>query len=105
MDVNEHDETAAEVDDVGSEGDDVGRPGQFDLDPDMVLDSLIPTAIDWRKTVHRYPVTSVVAVGLVGFFLGRMHGRAIVSGLGTATSAAVMKQLSEVFEGDFFEFE
>ncbi len=82
-----------------------GRPGQLDLDADTVLDTLIPNAIDWRETVRRYPVVSVAAVGLAGFFLGRLHGSTIVRGLATATSAAVMKQLSEVFEGDFFEFE
>jgi hypothetical protein len=80
-----------------------GAPSQ--LDPDSVLDSLIPTAIDWRQTVRQYPLVSVAALGLAGFFLGRAHGGAIVRGLAAATSAAVMKQLSEVFEGDFFEFE
>ncbi len=74
------------------------------LDPDTILDSLVPQSIDWRDTVRRYPVGSVLAVGLVGYLVGRTKGSTIMSGLTAGLSAAMMRQLSDVFEGDFFDY-
>ena len=36
------------------------------IDADSILDSLVPQSIDWRDTVRRHPVGSVLVVGLVG---------------------------------------
>jgi hypothetical protein len=74
------------------------------LDPDSILDSLVPQSIDWRETVRRYPIGSVLAVGLVGYLVGRTKGSTIMSGLTAGLSAAMMRQLSDVFEGDFFDY-
>jgi hypothetical protein len=74
------------------------------LDPDSILDSLVPQSIDWRDTVRRYPIGSVLAVGLVGYLVGRTKGSTIMSGLTAGLSAAMMRQLSDVFEGDFFDY-
>jgi hypothetical protein len=74
------------------------------LDADAILDSLVPSSIDWRDTVRRHPLGSVVSVGLVGYLVGRAKGSAIMAGLSTGLSAALMRQLSDVFEGDFFDF-
>ena len=82
--------------------DDLGAARQIDVD--SILDSLVPQSIDWRDTVRRYPIGSVLAVGLVGYLVGRTKGSTIMSGLTAGLSAAMMRQLSDVFEGDFFDF-
>lgn len=74
------------------------------IDADSILDSLLPSSIDWRDTVRRHPVGSVLAIGLVGYLVGRTKGATIMSGLTAALSAAMMRQLSDVFEGDFFDY-
>ncbi len=78
-------------------------PG-FSLDADSILDTIVPEAIDWRNTVRRYPVGSVLAVGLVGYLVGRTKGAMIVAGATAGLSSAMMRQLSDVFDGDMFEF-
>jgi hypothetical protein len=75
------------------------------LDADSILDTLVPDSIDWRDTVRRHPAVSVLTVGLVGYLVGRTKGAAILAGLTAGLSSAMMRQLSDVFEGDFFEFE
>lgn len=74
------------------------------IDADSILDSLVPGNIDWRDTVRRHPMTSVLGVGLVGYLVGRTKGATIMAGLTAALSAAMMRQLSDVFEGDFFDY-
>lgn len=74
------------------------------LDPDAILDTLVPDGIDWRSTVRRFPIVSVGGVALVGYLVGRTKGRVIIAGVTAALSSAMMNQLSDVFEGDFFDF-
>jgi hypothetical protein len=74
------------------------------LDADSILDSLVPQSIDWRETVRRHPFGSVACVGLVGYLVGRTKGASIMTGVTAALSAGIMRQLSDVFEGDFFDF-
>lgn len=74
------------------------------IDADSILDSLVPSTIDWRDTVRRHPIGSVLCVGLVGYLVGRTKGAAIMSGITAGLSAAMMRQLADVFEGDFFEY-
>jgi hypothetical protein len=74
------------------------------IDADSILDSLVPNSIDWRDTVRRHPVGSVLCVGLVGYLVGRTKGSTIMSGITAGLSAAMMRQLSDVFEGDFFDY-
>jgi len=75
------------------------------LDPDTILDTLVPSTIDWRGTVRRHPLSSVAVVGLFGYLIGRTKGAAIMAGLTTGLSSALMRQLSDVFEGDLFDFD
>jgi hypothetical protein len=74
------------------------------LDADTILDSLVPESVDWRDTVRRHPFGSVAAVGLVGYLVGRTKGASIMAGVTAALSAGIVRQLSDVFEGDFFDF-
>lgn len=83
--------------------DDADQPARR-LDADSILDSLVPGNIDWRDTVRRHPVGSVVCVGLVGYLVGRTKGATIMSGLTAGLSAAMMRQLSDVLDGDFFDY-
>jgi hypothetical protein len=75
------------------------------LDPDSILDALVPASIDWRGTVRRHPVVSVTTLGLVGYLVGRTKGAAIMAGVTAGLSGALMRQLGDVFEGDFFDFD
>ncbi len=75
------------------------------LDADTILDAVIPEQIDWRETVRRHPVASIVGVGLVGYVVGRTKGSAILAGITAGISSALMRQLSDVFEGELFDFE
>jgi hypothetical protein len=74
------------------------------IDADTILDSLVPESIDWRETVRRHPVGSVACVGLVGYLVGRTKGASIMAGITAGLSSGIMRQLSDVFEGDFFDF-
>jgi hypothetical protein len=74
------------------------------LDADTILDTLVPQSIDWRDTVGRHPVLSVASVGLVGYLVGRTKGASIMAGITAALSAGIIRQLSDVFEGEFFDF-
>jgi len=74
------------------------------IDADSILDSLVPQSIDWRETVRRHPFGSVACVGLVGYLVGRTKGASIMTGITAGLSAGIMRQLSDVFEEDFFDF-
>jgi len=74
------------------------------FDADTILDSLVPHSIDWRDTVRRHPFGSVACVGLIGYLVGRTKGASIMAGITAGLSAGIMRQLSDVFEGDFFDF-
>jgi len=91
-----------DFDDIDDSLDEAAAAQRFDAD--SILDSLVPGNIDWRDTVRRHPVGSVLGVGLVGYLVGRTKGATIMAGLTAALSAAMMRQLSDVFEGDFFDY-
>jgi hypothetical protein len=74
------------------------------LDADFLLDKVIPGEVDWRDLVRRHPMLSVgVAAGL-GFLIGRSKGAAIVAGVSAAVTSGIMRQLSDVLDGEIFEF-
>jgi hypothetical protein len=82
------------------------KPGQRRqrLNADFVLDKVIPDEIDWRDLVRRHPMLSVGVAAALGFLIGRSKGAAIVAGASAAVSAGVMRQLSDVLDGEVFEF-
>lgn len=93
-----------EVDETRPDDDIDGANSARRLDADSILDSLVPHTIDWRDTVRRHPFGSVATVGLVGYLIGRAKGASIMAGITAGLSAGIMRQLSDVFEGDFFDF-
>lgn len=74
------------------------------LSADFLLDKLVPREVDWRGTVRRHPLLAVGAAAAIGFLIGRSKGSAIVAGVSSALTAAVMRQLSDVLETEVFEF-
>lgn len=74
------------------------------LDADFLLDKVIPGEIDWRDVVRRHPLVAVGISAAFGFLIGRSRGAAIVAGASAAVTTAVMRQLSDVLDGDIFEF-
>ena len=93
-----------DLDDMDVEASETRDRASRRLDADSILDSLVPQSIDWRETVRRHPVGSVACVGLVGYLVGRTKGASIMAGVTAGLSSGIMRQLADVFEGDFFDF-
>jgi hypothetical protein len=74
------------------------------LNADFLLDKVIPDEIDWRDLVRRHPMVSVGVAAALGFLIGRSKGAAIIAGASAAVSAGVMRQLSDVLDGEVFDF-
>jgi hypothetical protein len=74
------------------------------LNADFLLDKVIPDEIDWRDLVRRHPMVSVGLAAGLGFLIGRSKGAAIIAGTSAAVSSAIMRQLSDVLDGEVFEF-
>jgi hypothetical protein len=104
-------------DDLGAEAGETDERGLFDLEEedaeaqakqrlnaDFLLDRVIPGDIDWRDLVRRHPLLSVGVAATLGFLIGRSKGAAIVAGASAAVTATVMRQLSDVLDGDLLEF-
>ncbi|HQT93640.1 MAG: hypothetical protein B7Z68_05990 [Acidobacteria bacterium 21-70-11] len=85
------------------DGDDASA-GRQRLNADFLLDKVIPDEIDWRDLVRRHPVLTIAVAAGLGFAIGRSRGAAIVAGASAAVTSAVMRQLSDVLEGEVFEF-
>ncbi len=95
--------TAAEPYDAVDEDEVEERPRR-QFNADFLLDKVIPDEIDWRQLVRQHPLLCIGAAGLVGFLLGRSRGAAIVAGASAAVTNAVMRQLSDVLDGEVLEF-
>ena len=80
-------------------------PDPKKLDADTIVDAVVPETIDWRTTVRNHPVASVGSLAVASYLVGRTKGPAILAGLTTAVSAALLRYLSDVFEGDFLDFD
>lgn len=98
------DQLIDDLDDVDGGGVMADDNGARRIDADSILDSLVPQSIDWRETVRRHPFGSVACVGLVGYLVGRTKGASIMAGITAGLSSGIMRQLADVFEGDFFDF-
>lgn len=98
------DQMQDDLDDIDGEDLIADANGSRRIDADSILDSLVPQSIDWRETVRRHPFGSVACVGLVGYLVGRTKGASIMAGITAGLSSGIMRQLSDVFEGDFFDF-
>ncbi len=59
---------------------------------DELIDDLLPPDLDWRRIVRRYPMPSLLLVGLGGYLLGRTQGRALIARLSAFAAARVEEQ-------------
>jgi hypothetical protein len=99
---DEDDQYQGEPDEPRDE--DESAPGRRRLNADFLLDKVIPGEIDWRDLVRRHPMVSVGLAAGLGFLIGRSKGAAILAGASAAVTSGVMRQLSDVLDGDVFEF-
>lgn len=64
------------------------------LDPDRLLDRLLPGAVDWRGAVRRFPVASMLVAAAAGFLAGRSRGDAVVAGVAAGLRTVAHEMLS-----------
>lgn len=81
-----------------------GREERRRLDADFLVDKMMPRDLEWRETVRKHPLVSIGVAAGIGLLIGRSKGPAIVAGVSSAVTNAVMRQLSDVLEGEVFEF-
>jgi hypothetical protein len=60
---------------------------------DELIDDLLPPDLDWRRVVRRYPVPSILLVGVGGYLLGRTQGRALLAALSALAASRVEAQV------------
>jgi hypothetical protein len=70
-----------------------GRAGdllaQADQVADDFLDELMPSSLDWRHLVRKYPRTSVALAAAAGFWVARRKGDLVLTALGSYLAAEV----------------
>jgi hypothetical protein len=59
-----------------------------------LVDELVPDGLDWERLVRIYPIPTLALAGIGGFLLGRSHGPAILSAIGSFAAAEVAKNVS-----------
>lgn len=64
------------------------------LDPDRLLDRLLPGAVDWRGAVRRFPVASMLVAAAAGFLAGRSRGDAVAAGVAAGLRTVAHEMLS-----------
>ena len=67
---------------------------------DQLVDDLLPDEVDWRRLVVEYPIASLAAAGVGGYFLGRVRGGAIVAALAAFASETVSRNVNSVLGED-----
>ena len=67
---------------------------------DQLLDELVPDDIDWRRLVVEYPIVSLAAAGVGGYFLGRVRGATIAAALAAFASETVSRNVNTVLGED-----
>lgn len=72
----------------------LGAEAAGTLDPDRLLDRLLPGAVEWRGAVRRFPVASMLVATAAGFLAGRSRGDAVVAGVASGLRLAAHELLS-----------
>ena len=67
---------------------------------DAVVDELMPSDFDWRRTVYQYPIASLAVAAIGGYFLGRSRGEEILAALSLFAADQVTGQVNELLGKD-----
>jgi hypothetical protein len=74
-----------------------GRGSTF---ADQLVDDLLPDDVDWRRLLDKYPIASLAAAGVGGYFLGRVRGGAMIAALAAFASETVSRNVNSILGED-----
>lgn len=63
---------------------------------DEVIDELMPSELDWRAMVRRYPLAALLLAGVGGYVLGRSRGTDILSSLSNFAADTLTDNVNEL---------
>lgn len=66
------------------------------VDPDRLLDRVLPEALDWRAAVRRWPLPAMAVCCAAGWLLARRRGPAVVDGMRSGASALLGERWQEL---------
>jgi hypothetical protein len=61
-----------------------------------LIDELVPEGLEWERLVVRYPIPALLVAAAGGFFIGRRHGREIVSALSAFVSSELSRNVNQL---------
>lgn len=67
-----------------------------EVDPEGLLDRLLPAALDWRAAVRRWPFPAMAVCCAAGWLLARRRGPAVVDGMRSGASALLGERWHEL---------
>ena len=73
---------------------------ETDRSTDSVVDELMPSDFDWRRTVRKYPIASLAVAAIGGYVLGRARGEEILAALTLFAADHVTGQVNELLGKD-----
>ena len=70
------------------------------MSADSVVDELMPSDFDWRRTIRKYPLASLAVAALGGYVLGRSRGEEILASLSLFAADTVSGQVNDLLGKD-----
>jgi hypothetical protein len=64
--------------------------------PERWIDELLPDDFDWVETVQRYPLLAIGVAAAGGFYIGKVHGNAILDAV-TSLAANRLDETADRF--------
>ena len=65
---------------------------------DDTLDELAGPRLDWQGTVRRYPLTSLLAATMGGFYLGRRYGWQMITDLSALAADELVRNVQQALD-------
>jgi hypothetical protein len=63
---------------------------------DEFVDDLVPPPLDWQRLVREHPLPALAIAALGGYWLGRHHGKEVLSAVSAFAATAVSEQVNEL---------